>query len=195
MPSFVFSGGSKFSSHRNFRGKWTSSPRMAFSSSAACSGSVSQRRSSAEYSFSSRKLWTLLWGRHLKTCTPAGPQHRRNGEKTNLHTIPVNNNNNNNNGNNNNKVYSSHLFFSCLWFDVYLVINGGVQFSSFIPGQEEEIITDWIINIDTGILTSSNKNTGNENKEQLKVLFMYTVMTWNKSPTVQWTKAENYKYF
>lgn len=38
-----------------------------------------------------------------------------------------------------------------LWFDSYLVINGGVQFSGCIPDQEEEIIADWIINIDTGV--------------------------------------------
>lgn len=67
MPSLVFSGGSRFSSHRNFRGKWTSSPRTAFSSSLACSGLVSQRRSWAVYSFSSRVLCTVSWGRHLKT--------------------------------------------------------------------------------------------------------------------------------
>lgn len=38
-----------------------------------------------------------------------------------------------------------------LWFDLYLVINGGIHFSSFIPGQEEEIIADRIINVDTGV--------------------------------------------
>lgn len=40
---------------------------------------------------------------------------------------------------------------SHLWFDSYLVINGGIQFRSFIPGQEEESVADWIINIDTGV--------------------------------------------
>lgn len=33
----------------------------------------------------------------------------------------------------------------------YLVINGGVKFSGFIPDQEEELITDRIIYIDAGV--------------------------------------------
>lgn len=37
------------------------------------------------------------------------------------------------------------------WFRLYLVINGGIQFSSCVPAQEEELITDWIINTDTGV--------------------------------------------
>lgn len=34
------------------------------------------------------------------------------------------------------------------WYKSYLVINYGIEFGSFIPAQEEEIIADWIINID-----------------------------------------------
>lgn len=55
-----------------------------------------------------------------------------------------------------------------LWFHLYLVINGGIQFSRFIPDQEEEIVTDWIINIDTGVWRGSNKNTGKENEMAVK---------------------------
>lgn len=152
MPSFVPRGGSRFSSHRNLRGKWTSSPRMAFSSSAACSGSVSQRRSAAEYSFSSRKLWTELCGRHLKTCVAAAaaqqtePRQRKK-EGVQCRTL---------------KTTKRGGFGSV----GYLVIYGGVQFRSFIPGHKEEFVTDGIIDVDTGVWLSSNKDSGNVSEQE-----------------------------
>lgn len=150
MPSLVPSGGSRFSSHRNLRGKWTSSPRMPFSSSAACSGLVSQRRSAAEYSFSSRKLWTELWGRHLKTCMAAvAERHRRNEGKKKKSSLEAWN--------------DKRRAFSAI---PHLVIYGGIPFRSFIPGHEEEFITDGIVNVDTGVWLSSDKDSREGHKKR-----------------------------
>lgn len=67
MPSLVARGGSRFSSCKYFRGKWTRSPRTPFSSCRAWSRSVSHRRSLLEFSFSSCTFLTPSRGRQLKT--------------------------------------------------------------------------------------------------------------------------------
>lgn len=38
-----------------------------------------------------------------------------------------------------------------LCFNFYLVIDGSVEYSSCIPGLEEKLIADWIINTDTWV--------------------------------------------
>lgn len=149
MPSLVPSGGSRFSSHRNLRGKWTSSPWMPFSSSAACSGSVSQRRSAAEYSFRSRKLWTELCGRHLKTCMQQ--QHDTDGTKGKKKELSLE------------AWNDKRRAFSAIR---HLVVYGGIQFRSFIPGHKEEFIADGIIDVDTGVWLSSNKDSREGQKKR-----------------------------
>lgn len=80
MPSLQMDGGCRLSLCRNFRGKWTSSPRTAFSSSSA-SGSVSLRGFWLLYFGSSCVLWTASQGRHLKTCNRSKTIQQRSGEK------------------------------------------------------------------------------------------------------------------
>lgn len=82
MPSLVARGGSRFSSCKYFRGKWTRSPRTPFSSCRAWSRSVSHRRSLLEFSFSSCTFLTPSRGRQLKTWT-----NRRTNRRTNVWSI------------------------------------------------------------------------------------------------------------
>lgn len=67
MPSLLLSGGNRYSSHRKCRGKWTRMPRMAFSSSAAASGSVSFRHAVVTCAERAAMLRMESEGRQWKT--------------------------------------------------------------------------------------------------------------------------------
>lgn len=63
-----------------------------------------------------------------------------------------------------------------LCFNFYLVIDGSIELSSCIPGQEE-FIADWIIDTDTWVWLSSNEDTkSKKNGDQVKIITILKIL-------------------